>query len=223
MESAIRWSPNSTTTEQRFLSVDVTGKAFRLCRVTGYNASDKTLRHEVLSTLLDVPSFRAFDWSTSNENLIAVGQSSGEATILRLDASAKESLSFPVRNQRYCNAVAFSTHGLVASGLDRVRNDFCLNIWDVNQRLSPAGGSKGFPEPLRKLASSEPITSIKFFRDQPDTLVTGVKGQYVRIYDLRGTSFHLHLCNLHVTHNFIRLQRAQAILPCNSKLAASTT
>jgi hypothetical protein len=39
---------------------------------------------------------------------------------------------------------------------------------------------------LRKLASSEPITSIKFFKDQPDTLVTGVKGQFVRIYDLRG-------------------------------------
>ncbi|KAJ5174938.1 uncharacterized protein N7482_000815 [Penicillium canariense] len=185
MESAIRWSSSSTVTDQRFLSVDVTGKAFRLCRVLGYSTYDRTLRHEVLSTLIDVPLFRAFDWSTSNENLIAVGQSSGEATILRLDASAKESLSFPVRNQRYCNAVAFSTHGLVASGLDRVRNDFCLNIWDVNQRLSPAGGSKGFPEPLRKLASSEPITSIKFFRDQPDTLVTGVKGQFVRIYDLR--------------------------------------
>ncbi|KAJ5609797.1 hypothetical protein N7528_010364 [Penicillium herquei] len=183
MESAIRWSPSSTTAEQRFLSVDVTGKAFRLCRVTGFDG--RNVQHEVLSHLRDVPLFRAFDWSTSNENLIAVGQSSGEATILRLDADSKESLSFPVRNQRYCNAVAFSTHGLVASGLDRVRNDFCLNIWDVNQRLSPAGATKGFHEPLRKLASSEPITSIKFFRDQPDTLVTGVKGQFVRIYDLR--------------------------------------
>ena len=184
MESAIRWSPSSTAAEQRFLSVDVTGKSFRLCRVTGF--SGKNIQHEVLSSIKDVPPFRAFDWSTSNQSLIAVGQSSGEATILRLDADSKESLSFPVRNQRYCNAVAFSTHGLVASGLDRVRNDFCLNIWDVNQRLSPAGGSKGFPEPLRKLASSEPITSIKFFRDQPDTVVTGVKGQFVRIYDLRG-------------------------------------
>lgn len=184
MESAIRWSPSSSATEQRFLSVDVTGKAFRLCRVTGFDG--RNIQHEVLSHLHDVPLFRAFDWSTSNENLIAVGQSSGEATILRLDADVKQSLSFPVRNQRYCNAVAFSAHGLVASGLDRVRNDFCLNIWDVNQRLGPTGATKGFQEPLRKLASSEPITSIKFFRDQPDTLVTGVKGQFVRIYDLRG-------------------------------------
>ncbi|KAJ5888234.1 hypothetical protein N7495_008275 [Penicillium taxi] len=183
MESAIRWSQTSTTAEQRFLAVDVAGKSFRLCKVTNFDG--KAVRHEIISHLKDVPLFRAYDWSTSNENLIAVGQSSGEATILRLDADAKTSLSFPVRNQRYCNSVAFSTHGLVAAGLDRVRNDFCFNIWDVNQRLSPSGGSKGFPEPLRKLASSEPITSIKFFRDQPDTVVTGVKGQFVRIYDLR--------------------------------------
>ncbi|EPS30286.1 hypothetical protein PDE_05237 [Penicillium oxalicum 114-2] len=185
MESAIRWSPNSNDLEQRFLSVDVSGRAFRLCKVTGNVTPNKPIQHEVINTLDDIPTFRAFDWSSSNESLIAVGQSSGGATILRLDASVKEAVSFPVRNQRYCNAVALSTHGLVASGLDRIRNDFCLNIWDVNQRLGPAGGSKGFPEPLRKLASSEPITSIKFFRDQPDTLVAGVKGQFLRIYDLR--------------------------------------
>lgn len=187
METAIRWSPTSTTAEQRFLLTDVTGKAFRLCRVTGFDG--KNVEHEVLSTHTKVPSFRAFDWSPVDESLIAVGQSSGDATILRLgNDAAPETYSFPIRSQRYCNSVAFSTHGLLASGLDRVRNDFCLNIWDVNQRLAMKG-SKGFMEPLRKLASSEPITSIKFFRDQPDTLVAGVKGQFVRVYDLRGEFF----------------------------------
>ncbi|PLB45674.1 WD40 repeat-like protein [Aspergillus steynii IBT 23096] len=182
METAIRWSPSSTTAEQRFLSVDVTGKAFRLCRVTSFDG--QTLDHEVLSTHTKVPAFRAFDWSPVDESLVAVGQSSGDATILRMNSESQESFSFPIRHQRYCNAVAFSTHGLLAAGLDRVRNDFCLNIWDVSQRLTMKG-AKGYVEPLRKLASSEPITSVKFFRDQPDTLVTGVKGQYVRIYDLR--------------------------------------
>lgn len=189
METAIRWSPWSTTAEQRFLYVDVAGKSFRLCRVAEFNGRD--LDYEVLSTHSKVPAFRAFDWSPADESLIAVGQSSGEATILRMTGDSQESLSFPIRNQRYCNAVAFSTHGLLAAGLDKVRNDFCLNIWDVNQRLSAVnsrgtGVNRHAAEPLRKLASSEPITSIKFFRDQPDTLVTGVKGQFVRIYDLRG-------------------------------------
>ncbi|KAL2819353.1 WD40-repeat-containing domain protein [Aspergillus cavernicola] len=186
MEKAIRWSPSSTTTDQRFLSVDVTGKSLRLCKITSLNPHTNTLSHEILSTHTKVPAFRAFDWSPVDESLVAVGQSSGDATILRMrpGEDSQESFSFPVRHQRYCNAIAFSSHGLLAAGLDRVRNDFCLNVWDVNQRLAMRG-SKGFVEPLRKLASSEPITSVKFFRDQPDTLVTGVKGQYVRVYDLR--------------------------------------
>ncbi|OAX78511.1 hypothetical protein ACJ72_07181 [Emergomyces africanus] len=188
MEAAIRWSTSSNAAEQRFLYVDVSGKSFKLCRVT---TGDSTcLNYDVLASHSRVPAFRAFDWSPVDESLVAVGQASGEATILRMDDDYQTPIVFPIRNQRYCNAVAFSTQGLLAAGLDKVRNDFCLNIWDVNQRLS-VSGSRGFGsdrhvlEPLRKLASSEPITSIKFFKDQPDTLVTGVKGQFVRIYDLR--------------------------------------
>ena len=189
MESAIRWSPSSTAAQQRFLSVDVTGKSFRLCRVTRLNG--RHLEHEVLSTLKDVPSFRAFDWSPLDESLVAVGQSSGDATILRIpegEAESKEVYNFPAKTQRYCNAVAFSSHGLLAAGLDRVRNDQCLHIWDVHSRLSTRAGRGYHVEPLRKLGS-EPITSVKFFRDQPEVLVVGVKGQQqqlVRIVDLRG-------------------------------------
>jgi hypothetical protein len=156
METAIRWSPWSTTAEQRFLNVDVAGKVFRLCRVTEFDG--RNLDYEVLSTHSKVPAFRAFDWSPADESLVAVGQSSGDATILRMVGDSQESMSFPIRNQRYCNAVAFSTHGLLAAGLDKVRNDFCLNIWDVNQRLSVSsrgtGVNRQVVEPLRKLASS---------------------------------------------------------------------
>ncbi|KAL1989306.1 hypothetical protein VTN96DRAFT_68 [Rasamsonia emersonii] len=189
METAIRWSPSSTAREQRFLYVDVTGRSFRLCRVTSFDG--RNLDYEVLSTHHKVPGFRAFDWSTADESLIAVGQSSGEVTLLRMDGDSSESWSFPIRNQRYCNAVAFSSHGLLAGGLDKVRNDFCLNIWDVHHRLAvrhtrgSLAADRHASEPLRKLASSEPITSIKFFRDQPDTLVAGVKGQFLKLYDLR--------------------------------------
>jgi WD40 repeat protein len=189
METAIRWSPSSTTKEQRFLYVDVIGKSFKLCRVTSVKGND--LEYDVLSTHIRVPGFRAFDWSAADESLIAVGQSSGEVNILRMDGNSNESWSFPLRNQRYCNAVAFSSHGLLAGGLDKVRNDVCLNVWDVNHRIM-TGSSRGTlasdrqgAEPLRKL-SSDPITSIKFFREQPDTLVAGVKGQFLKLFDLRG-------------------------------------
>lgn len=189
METAIRWSPTSNAVEQKFLYVDVTGKSFKLCKVTSRDSA--CLTYDVIASHSRVPIFRAFDWSPVDETLVAVGLASGEAAILRMDDNYQAPIVFPIRNQRYCNAVAFSTQGLLAAGLDKVRNDFCLNIWDVNQRLS-VSGSRGYGsdrhalEPLWKLASSEPISSIKFFKDQPDTIVAGVKGQFVRIYDLRG-------------------------------------
>ena len=56
-------------------------------------------------------------------------------------------------------------------------------------------------EPLRKLASSEAITSIKFF-SQPDVLVAGVKGVCLRIYDLRENTGSPSLqLDTHCVHN----------------------
>ena len=187
METAIRWSPSSTLSEQRFLLVDVNGRSFKRCTVQRYFS--KTLRYDIRSTYSQVQAFRAFDWAPHDETLVAVGQWSGEVTVLRID-DAIPSVSLPAKHQRLCNAVAFSRTGLLAAGLERVRNDFCLNIWDINQRFasvsSPgSGAAKPFVEPYRKFASSEAISSIKFFTGQPEILVTGVKGRGIRIYDLR--------------------------------------
>lgn len=193
METAIRWSPSATTLQQRFLVADVNGHSFTHCRVESYDGKD--LRFKTISTLHKVPPFRAFDWSPHDETIVAVGQWSGEATVLRIDDSS-QSVSLPIKHQRLCNAVIFSKAGRLATGLDRVRNDFCLNVWDINQRLSTGaspglGSGRQYIEPIRKLASSETITSIKFFPSQPDVLVCGVKGACIRIYDIRentGTS-----------------------------------
>ncbi len=89
--------------------------------------------------------------------------------------------SCAIRHQRKCNTIAFSSKNLLATGLDRVRNDVCLNIYDLNDSRFTTRD-----EPYKKLASSEAISSIKFFTGQPDTLIAGVSRQYVRIYDLRG-------------------------------------
>jgi WD repeat-containing protein mio len=190
METAVRWSQSSETGNERFLFVEVVGKSFKLCRVKSRRKG--VITYETTSEHKKVPAFRAFDWSPTHEGIVAVGQSSGEATVLRIDDGSQAVLSFPIRNQRLCNAIAFNNQGLLAAGLDKVRTDNCLNIWDLQQQL-PSGNAPGFitssgrihPEPLHKLASSEPITSIKFFRTEPQTLVAGVKGQFVRLYDLR--------------------------------------
>ncbi len=190
METAIRWSPSSTLSDQRFLIVDVKDRYFKRCKVKQYDG--KTFQHETSSTYSKVPGFRAFDWAPHDESLVAVGSWSGEVTVLHIDGSSPNT-SLPAKRQRLCNAVAFSRTGLLAAGLEGIRNDFCLNIWDVNQRhatiSSPGSGSaKQFVEPYRKFASSEAISSIKFFPGQPDVFVTGIKGKGVRIYDLRENS-----------------------------------
>ena len=187
METAIRFSQNSQSdTDQRFLHVDVTGKSFKLCSIT--EKQNRRVQYSVIASSTKVPAFRAFDWHPTNEDLVVVGQAGGEATLLNIANGQHDSVSFSVRSQRLCNAVSLNSQNVLAAGLDRVRTDFCLNIWDFNQRL-PEPGSKGFSksysEPLHKLASGETITSLKFFQDDPQLLVAGVKGQFVRLYDLR--------------------------------------
>ncbi|KAL9576144.1 MAG: hypothetical protein Q9212_007347, partial [Teloschistes hypoglaucus] len=188
METAVRWSPSSSIDEQRFLLVDVTGCSFRQCKVESYDG--KNLRYGTLSRNRRVPQFRAFDWSPHDESIVAVGEWSGSATVLRIDDEQASTISIPAKQQRVCNAISFAKSGLLAVGLERVRNDTCLNIWDVEHRLLTSASPIGSPgvsphEPVRRFASSEGVTSIKFFHGQPDSLVAGIKGASIRLYDLR--------------------------------------
>lgn len=193
MDAAIRYSPHSTPAQQRFLVLKPARHMLKFYQVEGVKG--KQVHYTQLSQHTDFSNVRAFDWSPTEEAIVAVGLSSGEAALLRIDDSSNGVLSFNFKNPRPCNAIALSVNGHLAAGLDKVRNDFCLNIWDINYRLSTwdrraRGWASTRPqyEPIRKLASSETISSVKFFSDVPETLVTGVKGQFVRIYDLRGQS-----------------------------------
>ena len=224
MEAALRFSqnspPNGPNPTPRFLHVDVSGKHFQLCQITS-RPTKRTLKYEpIAASGPKVPAFRAFDWHPTLENLVVVGQAGGEATLLNLHpvddtapnapgqggqppaasstSGVVESISFNVRSQRPSNAVSLSSQHLLAAGLDRVRTDFCLNIWDFTHRLPSTTSTSSLsalnfskaptsasPEPLHKLAPGEPITSLKFFSSSPSLLVAGVKGQFVRLYDLR--------------------------------------
>ncbi|ORY12535.1 hypothetical protein BCR34DRAFT_563640 [Clohesyomyces aquaticus] len=181
MEAAIRWSPHSTAQTPRFLIIDVAANRLRLCQIDKFEKSKVKYKQLVLRDKL--PNYTAFDWSKKDESIVAIGSASGEAVLVQVDAHSpsKEYMhSFPIKHQRKCNSIAFSSKNFLATGLDRVRNDVCLNVYDLNvSTLSSTA------EPYKKLASSEAISSIKFFSGQPDTLVAGVSRQCIRIYDLR--------------------------------------
>ncbi|KAJ4374585.1 hypothetical protein N0V86_007454 [Didymella sp. IMI 355093] len=181
MEAAIRWSPHATRDQPRFLIIDVAGNRLRLCEIESFSGSKVNYRQILIRDKL--PNYTAFDWSKKDADLVAIGSASGEAHVVLLDPDKPEGdflHAFPIRHQRKCNSIAFSHKNLLATGLDRVRNDVCLNIYDMNDARFTSRD-----EPYRKLASSEAVSSIKFFKDQPDTLLAGVQRQYVRLYDLR--------------------------------------
>jgi WD40 repeat protein len=182
MEAAIRWSPHSTQSNPRFLIIDVAGNRLRLCQID--NLTKNKVNYRQICIRDKLPNYTAFDWSKKDPGLVAIGSASGEAHLVSLDPDRPDTEfvhAFPIRHQRKCNSIAFSKNNLLATGLDRVRNDVCLNIYDLNDSRVTSKD-----EPYKKLASSEAISSIKFFAGQPETLVAGVSRQYVRIYDLRG-------------------------------------
>ena len=195
MDAAIRWSPHSTRDNPRFLIIDVAGNRLRLCQVNDFSKGKVNYKQICIRDKL--PNYTAFDWSKKDPSVVAIGSTSGEATVITLDPERPDSdyiHSFSIRHQRKCNSIAFSSKNLLATGLDRVRNDVCLNIYDMNDSRVTAKD-----EPYKKLASSEAISSIKFFDRQPEMLVAGVSRQYVRIYDLRG-GFVLVIASDHFAH-----------------------
>lgn len=191
-EGIIRWSPNRTRDE--FLTINVNYRILQMYKATG-KAVPEQFDYQETSKHTNFQGFGAYDWSPNVPGLVAIGTKSGEVHLLRVDDGSNDSMALPLKLQRTCQAVAFNTTGLLAVGLDRVRNDQCLQIWDINQRLSNWDSSKkGWQspplaaEPLQKLEPSVAITSARWFEDQPQTLVVGVKNQSVRIHDLRDPS-----------------------------------
>ncbi|KAJ9664037.1 hypothetical protein H2198_000540 [Neophaeococcomyces mojaviensis] len=188
MEAAVRFSQNSlpSQTEQYFLKVDIAGRTLQVYNITVERKSG--LDCELVYASNKLPLFRAFDWHPREASLVAVGQSGGEASLVNLADTEQVPHAFSPRTPRSCNAVGLNTLNWLAIGYDRARTDYCLNVWDVNQKSEGTGArnyGKGSNEPLHHLASGEHITSLRFFQDQPKLLAAGVKGQFLRLYDLR--------------------------------------
>ncbi|KAF3931037.1 hypothetical protein ABW20_dc0103840 [Dactylellina cionopaga] len=201
----IRWSPHSDTHGQQFMTISAKETHVSLYDVKGFNnKKPESISSELLFKKEKIPHIKCFDWSPLEPDLVAVGKSGGEALILRMKSGDNEdnSISLPVKHQRGCNSVAFSRAGVLAIGLDKVRNDFCLNIWDVNSQWlassssstvpstpsSVRGGSVPTRQPQKQLAPSEMISAIQFFIDQPHVLLAGVGQRFLRAFDLRDSS-----------------------------------
>lgn len=196
----VKWSPNAD--HDSFLHVNLQHRVVQLYKPTGF-AKNGRFDYEKLSKHDDFPPLTTYDWSPTSPGLLAVGTGSGVINLLRIDDNSNAYVELGLKMTRTCQAVAFNTQGLLAVGLDRVRMDQCLHIWDVNRLSSLDHSVPGFPphdpstnplaESVTRLEPSVSVSSIKFFEDSPQTLVAGIKAQGLRIHDLRGESCQVRI------------------------------
>lgn len=89
------------------------------------------------------------------------------------------------KHARPCNAVSFSSNGMLAIGLDKVRNDHCLQIWTID-RVSQ-GDKEALKSPTYSLLPSDVIISVSFLPQIPSSLLCG-SYKFLREFDLRSQS-----------------------------------
>ncbi|KAG5949295.1 hypothetical protein E4U53_005918 [Claviceps sorghi] len=185
----VKWSPKSSL--DSFVHISLQHRFVQLYEATGY-AHKQRFDYSRLSRHDDFPPLTTYDWSPADPSLLAVGTGTGVINVLKIDDNSNAYVEIGSNSWRTCQAVAFNTTGLIAVGLDRVRLDQSLHVWDVNRLSAQELSKTGFPsapsnfvDSYTKRESSVSVSSLKFFEDSPLTLVAGVKGQGVRIIDLR--------------------------------------
>lgn len=154
--------------------------------------------------------------------------STGKVDLMRLEASkhARQSnvlshgpiVSLPARNSRDCNALAFCNvdPNYLAVGLDKVRGDCSLVIWDISSTspllsLSteiglPASATRilpsrpqpqiprvdNYPRPdqrvLQQHAPTEVVSSLSFLPTSTHLLLASISHRWFRLFDLRSSS-----------------------------------
>ncbi|KAJ4304467.1 hypothetical protein N0V88_002080 [Collariella sp. IMI 366227] len=188
----IKWSTNPS--HDSFLHVNLLHRVVQLYEPTGI-AQRGRFEYKKLAKHDDFPTLTTYDWSPTAPGLVAVGTSTGIVNLLRVDDNSNAFIELGLKISRTCQAVGFSTGGKLAVALDRVRSDHCLYIWDVSRLSSMDTKVAGFPadakrlsDPVDKLELNASVSSLRFFEDNPNVLVAGIKNQGLRIHDLRDSS-----------------------------------
>lgn len=192
-------------------------------------AEHPEIRH--VTSRNDLAHMKCFAWSPDPgfEDLLAVGVVSGRVDLIRLEESrqARQSkvlssntkVSLNVRHTRACNALAFCTPdpNYLAVGLDKVRSDPSLIIWDISsarqdlaikglhtdgetrvmavppmpsrpQPQIPRIGNPADPRILQPHAPTEAVSSLAFLPNSTHVLLAGISNRWLRIFDLRASA-----------------------------------
>ncbi|KAG2039713.1 hypothetical protein BDR03DRAFT_1036078 [Suillus americanus] len=185
---------------------------------------ESEIRH--VTSQNDLQFMKCFAWSPDPafDDLFAVGTASGRVDLIRLEAtkvarnnvlSSGPVVTLPVRNTRSCNALAFcnADPNYLAVGLDKVRGDSSLIIWDIQSAtplLSPSKPTnfdlsgntvEARPQPriaraevghhradgrvLQQHAPTEIVSALAFLPQSTHMLLAGISARWLRLFDLR--------------------------------------
>ncbi|EIW63592.1 uncharacterized protein TRAVEDRAFT_43879 [Trametes versicolor FP-101664 SS1] len=191
-------------------------------QITLYEWLPQSSQIKQVASQLELNTMKCFAWSPDPvlDDLVAVGFGNGRVDLLRLEASKHArsgvlshgpAVSLPARNTRACNALAFSSEdpSYLAVGLDKVRNDPSLLIWDI-QSASPmlsintASPVESISRPLPYLprtdsrasdsriiqqhAPVENVSTLAWLPRSSHLLLAGVSHRWLQLFDLRNPS-----------------------------------
>lgn len=130
---------------------------------------------------------RAFDFSPLESGLVGYGVRGGSLTLRRFDGGAPHTFRAPAA--RKCNAVAFSSHGLVAGAFDKLRQHESLCVFDANALSRDELVS----------TAQESVLSAAFVPSEPSQLVYAT-GRALREFDVRARTNAFSLATGHSLH-----------------------
>lgn len=121
---------------------------------------------------------------------MCTGLLSGSSLLFNIRDEAKTQIKLRPKQSRPCNTVSFSSNGLLAVGLDKVRNDNCLQIWNIDR--ASQGDKDTLRTPTYAFLPSDVISSLAFLPEIPFSLLCG-SYKFLREFDLRSQSSSMQL------------------------------
>ncbi|KAF5365349.1 hypothetical protein D9758_005383 [Tetrapyrgos nigripes] len=193
----VLWSPLSSST---FL---VGGGS----QLTLYNYSHEKIRLVTSIDDLNVrqgSSLQCFAWCPSKaiNDLVAVGHSTGRVDLLRLGPSryAEPAAVVPlnIKNQRPCNALSWRDSAYLAVGLEKVRGDASLLVWDISaslpifsnsntstfSSLSPVNNARI----VQHHAQTELVSALAWSSGPANLLLASISNRWLRLFDIRAAT-----------------------------------
>lgn len=117
---------------------------------------------------------QSLDWDPAGDSeRIAFGHQDGSVSIQSL-SEARDVFKIAPKQQRSCTSVRFRDSNMLAIGLDKVRNDASLSIYDLeSQSVSGA------------FANSECVSALAWVPHDANVVLAALNYRWLRLFDIR--------------------------------------